>query len=160
VHGGDHVRGEGDLELVMYGDFECPYCVAAQRIIPRVEKRLDGRLRFVYRHFPLAETHPHAREAAAVAEAAGERFWDMHDAIYRLAGRLRTADLVRAAADLGLDTARIGQELGAGIHDARIDHDIETGRASGVTGTPGFFANGTRLSGAFDAGSIVAALRA
>ncbi|MEA2169162.1 MAG: formate-nitrite transporter family protein, partial [Solirubrobacteraceae bacterium] len=97
----------------MYGDFECPYCVAAQRIIPRVEARLDGRLRFVFRHFPLADKHPHAREAAEVAEAAAAQgqFWEMHDAIYRAAGRLRTADLLKAAGDLGLDSGRIETDL-------------------------------------------------
>src|SRR4051794_6860176 len=82
----DHVRGApgADLELVMYGDFECPYCTAAQSIIERVRSRLGDRLRFVFRHFPLEQIHPHARQAAEASEAAAaqEAFWEMHDALY------------------------------------------------------------------------------
>ncbi|MEA2124298.1 MAG: formate-nitrite transporter family protein, partial [Solirubrobacteraceae bacterium] len=72
VHDGDHVRGEAsaELELVMYADFECPYCTAAQGILRRVEERLGPRLRFVFRHFPLDTVHPHALRAAQAAEAA------------------------------------------------------------------------------------------
>src|SRR3954470_12986678 len=107
VHDGDHVRGAAgaDLELVMYGDFECPYCAAAQGILARVERRLDGRLRFVFRHFPVEDVHPHARQAAEASEAAAAQgaFWGMHDALYAAGGRLATDDLVRHAAALGLD---------------------------------------------------------
>lgn len=156
----DHVRGEGTLELVMYGDFECPYCVAAQRIIARVEQRLGDRLRFVYRHFPIADVHPHAETAAAVSESAAAqgRFWDMHAALYGAGGRLSEADLLGFAQRVGLDVTRVEAELRGGVHGERIARDLASGRASGVTGTPGFFANGARLGGAFDAGSIVAAL--
>jgi protein-disulfide isomerase len=88
---GDHLRGSpgADLELVMYGDFECPYCTAAQSILDRVRERLGDRLRFVFRHFPLEELHPHARQAAEAAEAAAaqDAFWEMHDALYAAGGR-------------------------------------------------------------------------
>jgi protein-disulfide isomerase len=164
VHAGDHVlAGPGaDLELVMYGDFECPYCLAAQGILARVRTRLADRLRFVYRHFPLDGVHPLARQAAEASEAAAaqDAFWPMHDALYRAQGRLETADLLRIARELGLDAGQVEQELRDGTHAARVQRDVDAGRVSGVTGTPGFFANGVRLDGAFDAGSLVAALRA
>jgi formate-nitrite transporter family protein len=164
VHAGDHVRGGpgADLELVMYGDFECPYCTAAQRVLARVERRLDGRLKLVFRHFPLEARHPHAMHAAEVAEAAAaqDAFWPMHDALYASGGRLADADLLARAGELGLDADRVRAELEAGTHRDRVERDLASGRASGVTGTPGFFANGTRVDSAFDAGSLVEALLA
>ncbi len=164
VHPGDHVRGAdgADLELVMYGDFECPFCTAAQRIVARVRRRLGDRLRFVFRHFPLEQTHPHARAAAEAAEAAAAqgRVWEMHDALFDAGGRFTDADLVAHARAIGLDTARFEAELHDGMHAARVDHDIRTGRDAGVAGTPAFYANGARVEGAFDAGSLVDALLA
>ncbi len=163
VNAGDHVRGApgADLELVMYGDFECPYCTAAQGILARVETRLGDRLRLVFRHFPLDGVHPNARRAAEASEAAAAQgsFWEMHDALYASGGHLAEADLVRRARDLGLDADRLTEELRDGAHAPRVAHDLETGRASGVAGTPAFFANGVRVVGAFDAGSLVEALR-
>ncbi len=146
----------------MYGDFECPFCTAAQKIIARVQQRLGDRLRFVFRHFPLSETHPHARATAEAAEAAGAqgRFWEMHDALFDAGGRFSHADLVANARGIGLEVARFEAELHDGTHAARVDHDIRTASEAGVTGTPAFFANGTRVDGAFDAGSLVEALLA
>ena len=159
---GDHVAGPGDapLELVMYGDFQCPFCSAAQPILSRVRDRLDGRLRFAFRHFPLDELHPDARQAAEAAEAAAAQgaFWEMHDALYGLRGQLGRDAVVGAAAGLGLDADRVRTELEAGAHAARVAADEESARASGVGGTPTFYANGVRHDGAFDAQSLIAAL--
>lgn len=164
VHDADHVRGApgAELELVMYGDFECPYCAAAQGILRRVEERLGDRLRFVLRHFPLDSLHPHAARAAQAAEAAAAQgaFWEMHDALYAARGHLEDADLAAHAAGLGLDGAAVEAALRDGTHAERVEHDRQTGLAAGVTGTPGFFANGTLMTGAFDAGSLVEALTA
>ena len=160
----DHVRGApgADLELVMYGDFECPYCNAAQSILERVRARLGDRLRFVFRHFPLEAVHPHALQAAEAAEAAASqgRFWEMHDALYAAGGRLRESDLIALAGEIGLDVQRVDEDLLSRRHRSRIARDVETGTDSGVTGTPAFFANGVRVDGAFDAGSLVDALTA
>ena len=164
VSAADHVRGAADaeLELVMYGDFECPYCAAAQSILDRVLRRLDGRVRFVFRHFPLDEVHPHARLAAQAAEAAAAQggFWEMHDALYAARGRLTERDLLEHARGIGLDADRVRAALQDGRHLTRVETDLESGRASGVRGTPAFFANGIRVEGAFDAGSLVDALTA
>src|SRR5689334_25279242 len=101
----DHVAGPFDapLELVMYGDFQCPYCTAAQSIVRRVRERLDGRLRFVFRHLPLPEVHLDAERAAEAAEAAAAQgsFWEMHDALYANGGRFGVEDLVALADRLG-----------------------------------------------------------
>jgi Na+:H+ antiporter, NhaA family len=159
---GDHVAGLPDapLELVMYGDFQCPYCAAAQGPVRRVRERLGDRLRFAFRHFPIEEKHPDARLAAEAAEAAAaqDAFWSMHDALYASGGRLHEDEMVATAADLGLDAPRVQAELREGVHRARVDRDLESGRRSGVTGTPGFFANGALVEGAFDAGSLIEAL--
>jgi NhaA family Na+:H+ antiporter len=161
---GDHVAGTpgADLELVMYGDFQCPYCTAAQGPVRRVRERLGDRLRFAFRHFPIPELHPDAERAAQAAEAAAAQgaFWPMHDALYASGGRLHEDEVVAAAAALGLDAERLRAELRAGTHAARVARDVESGRRSGVVGTPGFFANGRLVEGAFDAGSLVEALTA
>ncbi len=89
----DHILGPADatFELIMYGDFQCPYCTAAQSIVARVRKRLDGRLRFAFRHLPLYEVHPDAQLAAEASEAAAAqgKFWEMHDALYANGGRVQ-----------------------------------------------------------------------
>jgi protein-disulfide isomerase len=145
----------------MYGDFECPFCQASQSVLTRVRSRLGEDLRFGFRHFPIDGLHPQARLAGAAVEAAGAQnaFWEMFDALFALRGRLGERDLIRAARDLGLDERRVAQELADGVHDARVEEDMRSGLASGVTGTPSFFVNGVLHTDAFDAGSLVAALR-
>jgi protein-disulfide isomerase len=164
LHADDHVAGPRDapLELVMYGDFQCPYCAAAQSIVRRVRERLDGRLRFAFRHMPLREVHPDAQRAAEAAEAAAaqDAFWPMHDRLYAARGRLGFADLVAHAAAAGLDAQRVREELTAGVHAPRVARDEQSAQRAGVTGTPAFFVNGVLHDGAFDAGSLVEALEA
>ncbi len=161
----DHVDGPADapLELVMYGDFQCPYCSAAQGILRRVRDRLEGRLRFAFRHFPIPEVHPDAERAAAASEAAAAQgvFWPMHDALYALGGRLGIDDVVAAAERAGVpDTARVRDEIERGVWAERVAADKASGEATGVIGTPTFFVNGVRHTGAFDAQSLIAALEA
>lgn len=159
----DHVAGPQDapLELVVYGDFQCPYCAAAQSIIRRVRERLDGRLRFGFRHMPLP-AHPDADNAAQAAEAAAAQgaFWAMHDALYAARGRLSPGDLAAHADAIGIDADRVRRELADGVHAARVARDEASARAAGIAGTPAFFVNGVLHEGAFDAGSLVAALEA
>ena len=117
----DHVRGAADApyELVMYGDFECPYCAAAQSILARVRTRLGDELRFVFRHLPLEAVHPHARHAAEAAEAAAAQgaFWEMHDALYAARGRLDgRATSSRTRAGSGSTPTASRRELAAGAH--------------------------------------------
>jgi Na+:H+ antiporter, NhaA family len=158
----DHVAGPPDapLELIMYGDFQCPYCSAAQSIVARVRKRLDGRLRFAFRHLPLHEVHPDAQLAAEASEAAAAqgRFWEMHDALYANGGRLGLEDLVEVAGRLGLDVERFRAELIDGAYAGRVARDAEAIRHDGISSTPAFIVNGRLHAEAFDAGSLVSAL--
>jgi protein-disulfide isomerase len=160
----DHVQGPEDapLELVMYGDFQCPYCVAAQSMVRRVRERLDGHLRFAFRHMPLGELHPDAHNAAEAAEAAAARgaFWPMHDQLYASRGRLSLDDLADHAAAIGVEAQAARDELASHIHAPRVARDEESARRTGISGTPAFFVNGTLHEGAFDAGSLVQALQA
>jgi len=158
----DHVDGpeRAELELVMYGDFQCPYSAAAYPVIRRIRDRLSGRLLFAFRQFPLREIHPDAEGAAEAAEAAAAQgaFWQMHDRMFESNGALSREDLIAYAEELGLDTHRVAAELDSGAHTPRVQRDIDSGVASGVTGTPGFFVGGRLYGGSYDAQSLIAAL--
>jgi protein-disulfide isomerase len=160
----DHVDGpeRAELELVMYGDFQCPYCTAAYPIVHRIRDQLAGRLLFAFRHFPLRDIHPDAERAAEAAEAAAAQgaFWQMHDRMYEAGGALSREDLIRYARELGLDSDRVASELDSSVHAPRVQRDLDSGLASGVTGTPGFFIGGRLHRGSFDAQTLRAALEA
>ena len=158
----DHVAGPPDapLELIMYGDFQCPYCTAAQSIVARVRKRLDGRLRFAFRHLPLHEVHPDAQRAAEASEAAAAqgRSGRCTTRCTRNGGRFSPEDLADVAGRLGLDVERFRAELIDGAYTARVERDAE-GRGRGASPRrPTFIVNGRVHAGSFDAGSLVEAL--
>lgn len=158
----DHVRGPSTGRLIVeYGDYECPYSRQAFRAIERVERQLNGGVRFAFRHFPLTDIHPHALAAAAAAEAAAvqDRFWDMHELLFHRQKALDDDDLRRYAAELELDTQRFEQDrAGAGVL-RRIRRDVETGLASGeVRGTPTLFIDGVAHRGGHDAATLMEAL--
>ena len=158
----DHARGpEAAPLLVEYGDYECPYSRQAFREIERVERRLEKGLRFVFRHFPLTELHPHALAAAAAAEAASgqERFWEMHELLFHRQNALEDEDLLRYARDLALDAERFDTDRASEAVFARIRRDIESGLDSGeVRGTPTLFVNGSVYRGPYDAATLVEVL--
>ncbi|HEX5593855.1 MAG TPA: DsbA family protein [Solirubrobacterales bacterium] len=158
----DHVRGEpgAPLELVMFGDFQCPFCLGAQKSLRRVRERLGDRLLFGFRHLPIPERHPLAPMAAEASEAAAAqgRFWEYHDALYAAQPKLSRETMLEVGRELGLDAERIASELDSGVHRDRVARDEASAEASGATGTPTFFVNGTRFFGAYDASSLVEAL--
>lgn len=159
----DHAEGPVDaaITLVEYGDFECPVCREAFPLIKTLQRTLRGRLRFVFRHFPLAQVHPHAPHAAEVAEAAaaqagGPGFWTMHDALFLHQDELGEALYARLAGELGLDTERLVADVEAGTFADRVRDDFRSGVRSGVNGTPTFFANGRRYDGAWETAAAFA----
>jgi protein-disulfide isomerase len=158
----DHVRGPEDAPLLVeYGDYECPYSRRAFREIERAERRLEGRVRFVFRHFPLTEIHPHAMAAAAAAEAAArqDRFWEMHEGLFHGQRTLEDEYLRRYARDLGLDSERFDADRASEALYARIRRDVESGVDSGeVRGTPTLFVNESVYRGAYDAATLVEVL--
>jgi protein-disulfide isomerase len=149
----DHAAGPDDapVALVEYGDYECPYCGMAHPIVKKAQEDLGSQLRFVFRNFPLAEAHPHARLAAQAAEAAGAqgKFWEMHDTLFEHQDALEVADLIGYAKSLGLDTAKFERDLEAAAYVKRVRDDFRSGVRSGVNGTPTFFMNGARYDGSW-----------
>ncbi|HVM68977.1 MAG TPA: Na+/H+ antiporter NhaA [Gaiellaceae bacterium] len=160
----DHVRGPLDapVTLVEYGDFQCPFCGQAEDVVRELLSASGAELRYVFRHLPLADVHPHAPLAAEAAEAAAAqgRFWEMQDLLYARQDRLEPPALERYAAELGLDVARFAEELRERRHRARILDDVDSADASGVAGTPTFFVNGRRHHGAYDLETLTALVRA
>jgi protein-disulfide isomerase len=158
----DHVRGRADatVTLVEYGDFECPYCGRAEAAITEV-LGADADVRYVWRHLPLADVHPHTQTAAEASEAAAAqgKFWEMHDMLLDHQDQLEPDDLVRYAADLGLDVDRFVDDLRHHAGGKRISDDVEGAERSGVAGTPTFFVNGRRHWGAYDAAGLARSIR-
>ncbi|MDP9845446.1 Na+/H+ antiporter NhaA [Streptosporangium lutulentum] len=159
----DHVRGPMDapVTVVEYGDFECPYCGQAEAVVRELLANF-GDVRYVWRHLPLSDVHPNAQLAAEASEAAAEQgaFWEMHDRLLEDQGDLGVRDLLRHAAELGLDTERFHRDLREHLGTARIAEDVDSADLSGVSGTPTFFLNGQRHRGAYDIATLSAAVRA
>jgi protein-disulfide isomerase len=160
--GVDHVRGPAGARVILeYGDYECPYSRQAYRSIELVERRLDGDVRFAFRHFPLTEIHPHALAASGAAEAgaAQGRVWEMHDLLFHGQSALEDDDLGRYAAELGLDLARFEADRISDPTLNRIRRDVASGDASGeVRGTPTLFIDGVVHPGSYDVDSLLEAL--
>lgn len=158
----DHVIGKAHapVELVEYGDYECPYCARAHHEMTEVLRRTGKDIRYAYRHFPLTDIHPRALLAAQAAEAAGAqgRFWPMHSVIFENRGHLELEDLVVYAETIGLDAHRFARDLRSGTYVPRVQRDFRTGVHSGVKGTPAFFVDGAPQSGT-DAESLVTEIR-
>jgi len=158
----DHAQGspEARITLVEYGDYECPHCGAAYPIVKRIQEELGDDLRFVFRNFPLSETHPHALRAAQAAEAAAlqGRFWEMHDTLFENQQRLGEVQLHRYAGAIGLDVQRFVLDLDSEAVAARVRSDFLSGVRGGVNGTPTFFVNGARYDRSWDHDALLASL--
>ena len=159
----DHVRGPLDapVTLLEYGDFECPYCGQAERVV-RELLRDFGDVAYVWRQLPLNDVHPQAQLAAEAAEAAGAQgaFWPMHDLLLDRQDALQAQDLVAYAEELGLDVDRFRDDLRRHTGAGRVAEDVDSADLSGVSGTPTFFINGRRHYGAYDIATLSAAVRA
>jgi protein-disulfide isomerase len=144
VTGADHVRGPAESPLiVVYGDYECPFCAA-------LEERLAVLpLRVAFRHFPVRGSHPRAQAAACAAEAAGLQgaFWPMHDALFADQGRLEDPHLWARARRLGLDVARFEADRRGAAVGERVRADFRGGVRAGVPTTPTLFHDGAMHAG-------------
>jgi Na+/H+ antiporter NhaA len=161
----DHIRGPKEdalVTLVEYGDFECPYCGQAEpalRALIRAQGA-EGALRFVFRHLPLTEVHPHAQLAAEAAEAAAVQgaFWEMHDMLMDHQGALTARDLIAYAGEIGIDAEKFGNDLRKHVGAYRVAEDVDSADLATVSGTPTFFINGNRYYGAFDLAALTEAV--
>ncbi len=158
----DHVDGVADatVTLVEYGDYECPYCEEAHQAVKELREAMGDRVRFVFRHFPLTQLHPHAQRAAEAAEAAAKqgKFWKMHDLLYQHPSELTEAEIQDFAATLDLDRTQFNDELAMHTHRNRVREELVSGAQSGVIGTPTFFINGERYDEQWDVTPLRTAL--
>lgn len=149
-----HAKGDPDapVTIVEWSDFECPFCA---RFYSQTLNQIDaqyietGKVRIIYKHFPLS-FHPNAQKAAEATECAADqdKFWEMHDLMFENGVAGGIASFKQFAADLGLDTAEFNECLDSGEKEQRVKDDMAEGAANGITGTPGFLVAGQKISGA------------
>ena len=137
------------ITIVEFSDFECPYCVRAEPTVKQLLEAYPGKIKLVFRDFPLP-MHPHAPKAAEAAHCAGDqgKYWDMHEKLFANSQKLEVGDLKGYAKDLKLDVAKFDKCLDSGEKSALVEKNRKAGEDAGVTGTPAFFVNGHSLSGA------------
>jgi protein-disulfide isomerase len=147
----DHVRGPADAPVTVleYGDYECPYCRGAFRDVQQMLDEYRGKIRFVFRNFPIEQLHPHAEQAAEAAEAAAAqgKFWEMYELLLQPYAHLDTDALVSCAELIGLDIPRFREDVTGRRYARKIDSDVQEGLRNGVNATPKFYVNGQRVDG-------------
>ena len=158
----DHVLGNPDamIELVEFGDYQCPHCGLAHPVVKNIQKTFGKKLKFVFRHFPLSNVHEYALYSALAAEAADKqhRFWEMHDMIFEHQPQLSQYALLDFAIELGLNIPLFRMDLQDPLLAEKVELDFESGVRSGVNGTPSFFIIGYKYNGAYDFTSLSAAI--
>jgi len=161
VNDKDHVAGSdlASIELVEYGDYQCPHCGAAYPVIKNIQSKMGNEIRFIFRNFPLSDAHPFAFAAAVATEAAAiqNKFWQMHDIIFENQHLLSEAGLLRMAANAGLDVEQFSNDIERQELLLKVEQDFESGIHSGVNGTPSFFINGIKFNGSTE--ELYSALR-
>ena len=138
------------VTIVEFSDFECPFCQRAHPTLMQLLEKYAGKVKLVYRDFPLESIHPQARRAAEAARCANDqgKFWDYYDTLFTESPKLAPDDLKRYAAQAGIDVKKFDDCLLGGVHKTALQKDIDEGTRLGVTGTPAFFINGRPMTGA------------
>ena len=163
VSNSDHVLGSPNamIDLVEYGDYQCPHCGLAHPIVKNIRKTFGKKLRFAFRNFPLSNVHEYALPTALAAEAAGkqQKFWEMHDTIYEHQKQLNGYALLDFALELRLNIPLFKMDIQDPSIAEKVELDFESGVRSGVNGTPSFFITGYKYNGAYDYPSLAAAIQ-
>ena len=153
----EHVYGDraAPVTVVEYGDFECPYCAAAAPVLRQLVDESDGRVRLIFRNFPLPDVHPHALTAALAVEAAGAQgaYWDMHHLVLSKQDRLDDRSLQAYAERLGLDGSRV-VGAAAQVFGDKVEADFSAGLDEGVVGTPTLIIDGEPYLGRVELGAL------
>jgi protein-disulfide isomerase len=150
----DHITGGANapIELVEYGDYQCPHCGHAHPIIKSILHSLGKDIKFVFRNFPLQEAHPDAVPAAVSTEAAAlqDKYWEMHDTLFEHQSHLSAEHLFVYADKTGLDVQKFATDIQKDDLLNKVQNDFESGIRSGVNGTPTFFINGVKYNGSWE----------
>jgi protein-disulfide isomerase len=159
VNSNDHIYGDinAPLEVVEYGDYECPFCGRAYPIVKSIQEKLGADMKFIFRNFPLRKIHPHAYPAAVATEAAARqgKFWEMHDIIFENQKTLEPENLFAFASQIGLDMERFQKDILDESLYMKARKDFESGMQSGVNRTPTFFVNGKKFNGDWGEGELL-----
>jgi protein-disulfide isomerase len=160
VNAQDHLIGLPNAPVVMieYGDYECPYCVAAHGVVKEIQSLFGDSMCFIFRNFPLTYEHPHAFDAAALAELAAMqgKFWEVHDALYERPDNLSFQILESMAKSFDISVTDFREAHVNKKILKKIQGDADGGIQSGVRGTPTFFINGRLYEGSFNAQAVSA----
>jgi protein-disulfide isomerase len=164
VNHSDHFVGSASAQVtvVEYGDFECPSCGQAYHAVRMMLKHFGDRMRFVFRHYPQREVHPHAELAAEAAEAAGaqHKFWQMHNLLFEHQSHLKAGSLKEYASKAELDLERYDYEMRDHVYLQRIQEHTDSGNHSGVRATPSFYINGILHDASFGPEQLQTAIEA
>jgi len=160
----DHTSGSATapVTLLEYGNFECIYCGRVYPVIKQVQNLLGDNLRFVFRHFPTVQTHPHSLRAAEAAEAAAsqQKFWQMHDELFSHQAALEDRDLSRYAKRIGLNLERFSDDMTEHSFLQQIEADYQRSLFDEhITGTPTLYLNDVRYTGATDFEGLLHAIK-
>ncbi len=154
VNNKDHITGNENaaIELVEYGDYQCPHCGHAHPIIKGILQTIGKDIKFVFRNFPLQEMHPDAVTAAVSTEAAAlqDKYWEMHDTVFEHQNHLSANHLFQYAEQTGLDMQQFATDIQKDELLDKVQNDFESGVRSGVNGTPTFFINGVKYNGSWE----------
>jgi|SRR4051812_7429843 protein-disulfide isomerase len=155
----DHIQGNpnASIELVQYGDYQCPYCWKAYPIVKRLQASLGDNLKFIFRNFPLTKVHPHAKIASLASEAAAlqHKYWEMHDMLYEQHKDLRYEAILSYAIGLGLDLDLFEKDIKSSVLEEKVDGDFLGGLRSGVNATPTFFINGEKYTESWEENNLL-----
>ncbi len=155
----DHMQGNPGalIELVEYGDYQCPHCGRAYPIVKNIQNELGDKLKLIFRDFPLEKAHPQALMAAVASEAAGNqgKFWEMHDMLFENQRRLNRSALVEYATALSLDMLKFEQDLADETIAQKVKDEFYSGMRSGVNATPTFFINGEKYEGSWEGDDLL-----
>ncbi len=142
---------DAPVTIVEFSDFQCPYCGRFHKdTYEQLRKNYEGKIRFVYRDFPILSLHPYAEVSAQAADCANEqgKYWEYHDLLLSNQDKYLPADLTNFASQLNLDGTAFTTCISTGRYKQEIAKDVQDGESYGVTGTPTFFINGQALVGA------------
>lgn len=165
VHEDSRKMGTGEVQVVEFGDFQCPACGQAHPDVKKLNEEFEGKITFVFRNFPLPG-HANARAAAEAAEAAGDqgKYWEMHNMLFETQSQWSslpdpTSIFAQYAEALKLDKEKFTEDITNEVNKDRISADQSDGYAVGVSGTPTFFINGKQQT-SFDYETLKKAIEA